>query len=92
MVRAEGDHQGYDTIPLGMLVHPDYFITTCLKPNPILGEFESGAIRGFATSKKTRLLLQIPQQVAAYYQRYLGRIDRETDSCWNASCGLHEEC
>lgn len=78
VVRTD-EEQGYDTIPLGMLVHPDYFITTCLRPNPILGEFERGAIRTFATFKKTRFLFQILQQVSAFYLRYLGRIDRETD-------------
>jgi magnesium transporter len=78
LVRTE-EEQGYDTIPLGMLVHPDYFITTCLRPNPILGEFERGAVRGFATFKKTRFLFQILQQVSAFYLRYLGRIDRETE-------------
>ncbi len=78
LVRA-GDEQGYDTIPLGMLVHPDYFITTCLRPNPILGEFERGTVRTFATFKKTRFLFQILQTISAFYLRYLGRIDRETD-------------
>ena len=62
-----------------MLVHPDYFITTCLRPNPILGEFERDTVRGFATFKKTRFLFQILQQISAFYLRYLGRIDRETD-------------
>ena len=62
-----------------MLVHPDYFITTCLQPNPILGEFERGAVRSFATFKKTRFLLQILLRVSNFYLRYLGRIDRETD-------------
>jgi magnesium transporter len=76
--RTENE-QGYETIPLGMLVHPDYFVTTCLRPNPILGDFERGAIRSFATFKKTRFLFQILQQVSAFYLRYLGRIDRETD-------------
>lgn len=75
----DGDQQGYNTIPLGMLIHPDYFITTCLRPNPILGEFERNAIRGFATYWKTRFLLQILQQVSAFYLKYLGRLDRETD-------------
>lgn len=75
----EDTQQGYETIPLGMLVHPDYFITTCLRPNPILGEFERGSIRGFATFWKTRFLLQILQRVSAFYLRYLQRIDRETD-------------
>jgi len=79
IVVREDEQQGYDTIPLGMLLHPDYFITTCLRPNPILGEFERGAVRGFATFWKTRFLLQILQRIAAFYLRYLGRIDRETD-------------
>jgi magnesium transporter len=62
-----------------MLLHPDFFVTTCLRPNPILGEFERGIIRGFATFWRTRFLLQILQRVAAFYLRYLSRIDRETD-------------
>ncbi|MBN1632005.1 MAG: magnesium transporter CorA family protein [Thermoleophilia bacterium] len=78
LVREE-DQKGYETIPLGMLVHHDYFITTCLRANPILGEFERGTIKGFTTFWKTRFLLQILQQVSAFYLRYLGRIDRETD-------------
>ncbi len=78
LVRTESE-QGYDTIPLGMMVHPDYFVTTCLRANPILGDFERGSIRSFATFKKTRFLFQILQQVSAFYLRYLGRIDRETD-------------
>jgi magnesium transporter len=79
VVVREGDQLGYETIPLGMLLHHDYFITTCLRANPILGEFERGTVRGFATFWKTRFLLQILQRIAAFYLRYLGRIDRETD-------------
>lgn len=75
----EDDQQGYETIPLGILIHSDYIVTTCLRPNPILGEFEHSVIRGFATFWKTRFLLQILQRVAALYQRYLYRIDRETE-------------
>lgn len=79
VVARTEDEQGYDTIPLGMLLHPDYFITTCLRPNPILGEFERGVVRGFSTLKKTRFLLQILLRVSSFYLKYLGRIDRETD-------------
>jgi magnesium transporter len=78
VVRAD-DQLGYETIPLGMLMHHDYLITTCLRTNPILGEFERGTVRGFNTSWKTRFVLQILQRVSAFYLRYLGRIDRETD-------------
>ncbi|NLE74093.1 MAG: magnesium transporter CorA family protein [Actinobacteria bacterium] len=76
--RMAGD-QGYDTIPLGILLHPDFVVTTCLQPNPILGDFERGAVKSFATFKKTRFLLQVLQKVSSYYLRYLKRIDRETD-------------
>lgn len=79
VVEHNDDDRGYDTIPLGMLLHPDYFITTCLRPNPILSEFERGVVKGFATFKKTRFLLQILLRVSSFYLRYLGRIDRETD-------------
>ncbi|MBU2603817.1 MAG: magnesium transporter CorA family protein [Actinobacteria bacterium] len=79
IIERVGGERGYDTIPLGMLLHRDYFITTCLQPNPILGEFERGTVRSFATFKKTRFLLQILLQVSTFYLRYLGRIDRETD-------------
>jgi magnesium transporter len=76
---VEDDERGYSTIPLGMIVHQDYFITICLRVNPILGEFERGGIKGFYTFKKTRFLFQVLQQVSAFYLRYLYRIDRETD-------------
>ncbi len=76
---VEDDERSYATIPLGMIVHPDYFITICLRVNPILGEFERESIRGFFTYKKTRFLFQILQQISVFYLRYLYRIDRETD-------------
>jgi magnesium transporter len=76
---VEDDERSYSTIPLGMIIHPDYFITVCLRVNPILGEFERESIRGFFTFKKTRFLFQILQQISAFYLRYLYRIDRETD-------------
>jgi magnesium transporter len=76
---VEEDERSYATIPLGMIVHPDYFITICLRVNPILGEFERESVRGFFTHKKTRFLFQILQQISAFYLRYLYRIDRETD-------------
>ncbi len=76
---VEDDERSYATIPLGMIVHPEYFITICLRVNPILGEFERENIRTFFTYKKTRFLFQILQQISAFYLRYLYRIDRETD-------------
>lgn len=79
VVERTPSEQGYDTIPLGILLHPDCIVTTCLQPNPILGDFERGAVKGFATTKRTRFLLQVLLRVSSFYLRYLKRIDRETD-------------
>ncbi len=76
---VEDEERSYATIPLGMIIHPDYFVTVCLRVNPILGEFERGNVRGFYTFKKTRFLFQVLKLVSAFYLRYLYRIDRETD-------------
>lgn len=79
VIERSGSDQGYDTIPLGILLHPDCVVTTCLQPNPILGDFERGAVKGFSTLKRTRFLLQVLLRVSSFYLRYLKRIDRETD-------------
>jgi magnesium transporter len=79
VIERTGDEQGYDTIPLGMLILPEHVVTVCLQPNPILGEFERGTVRSFATFKKTRFILQILKEISSFYLRYLGRINRETD-------------
>lgn len=70
----------FDTLPLGMLVVEDsYFITVCLKENPILDEFANRRIKSFFTFKKTRFILQLLYRIATYYLRYLKQINRLTD-------------
>lgn len=70
----------FDTLPLGMLVVEDsYFVTVCLKENPILDEFANQRIKGFFTFKKTRFILQLLYRIATYYLRYLKQINRLND-------------
>lgn len=70
---------GYDTLPLGIIVTADYFITVCLEGNAVLAEFCPENARLFSTFKKTRFLFQILYKSAAYYLRYLKQINRRTD-------------
>ncbi|MGI6092062.1 MAG: magnesium transporter CorA family protein [Veillonellaceae bacterium] len=70
---------GYDTLPLGIIVTADHFITVCLEQNAVLSEFCSENARLFSTFKKTRFLFQILYKSAAYYLRYLKQINRRTD-------------
>jgi magnesium transporter len=75
----ESDSALYDTIPLGIIVTDQYFITVCLEDNPIIQHFIHNKVKGFYTFKKTRFTLQILSVMATYYLRYLRQIDRRTN-------------
>ncbi len=80
ILNSDDETSTFDTIPLGMLVvHDEYFITVCLKENPILNEFANNRMKGFFTFKKTRFILQLLYRISTYYLRYLKQINRKTD-------------
>jgi len=70
---------GYDTLPLGILVSPNFFITVCLEENDVLAEFCEKTARAFWTYKRTRFLFQILHRTATLYLRHLQQINRRTD-------------
>ena len=65
------DVEVFKTIPLGIIVTPDHFITVCLDESHILDRFLSGHVLSFLTHKKTRFCLQIMQEIVAVYLRDL---------------------
>ncbi|MFC3884359.1 magnesium transporter CorA family protein [Bacillus songklensis] len=69
----------YETIPFGIIITPDCFVTVCLEDNPILHHFLNRKVRGFFTYKKTRFALQILNVISMYYLRYLKQINRKTN-------------
>ena len=69
----------YDTLPLGMLITPDYFVTICLENNEVLKAFNNDSARTFSTFKKTRFLFQILYKSATLFLKYLQQINRRTD-------------
>ncbi|MCP8968898.1 magnesium transporter CorA family protein [Ectobacillus ponti] len=78
-VRHDDDgNSTYDTIPIGMIITPDCFITICLEENPIFERFINQRIKGFYTFKKTRFALQLLYIISTYYLRYLKQISRKT--------------
>jgi magnesium transporter len=77
----------YETIPIGMIITDDCFITVSLKETPILGDFYQNKIKGFFTNKKTRFSLQILFSISTYYLRYLKQINKKTDEIER---GLHQ--
>lgn len=80
VINNEDETSTYETVPLGMIVVEDsYFVTVCLKENPIINEFATNRVKGFFTFKKTRFILQLLYRIATNYLRYLKQINRKTD-------------
>ena len=69
----------YDTVPLGIFLTPDFFITVCLEEYEVLYPFISNQLSTFYTYKKTRFLFQILYRTATLFLRYLQQINRRTD-------------
>ncbi len=76
--RSEKDW--YATIPLGIIMGPDYIITVCLEETPILTAFMDGRVRDFHTYMKTRFVLQVLYRNASQYLQYLRIIDKKSDA------------
>ncbi|AFQ42909.1 magnesium transporter CorA family protein [Desulfosporosinus meridiei] len=69
----------YDTIPLGIILTKDHFVTVCLQEVDVLKDFECGKVRGLETYKKTRFLFQILYKSATLYLSFLREIEKKTD-------------
>jgi magnesium transporter len=77
----------YETIPIGMVITNECFITVSLKETSILGDFYNNKIKGFFTNKKNRFALQILFVISSYYLRHLKQINKKTDEIER---GLHQ--
>lgn len=85
--RDEYDRPIYDTIPLGMVITDECFLTVCLKDNPLFHLFMQNKVKQFYTYKKTRFALQILYVTATAYLRYLKQINKISNEIEN---NLHQ--
>ena len=69
----------YDTIPIGIILLNNHVITICNEEIDCITNLSkhAGLIN---TSRKSRLVLQLINNIASFYLRDLGRIGRMTDS------------
>ena len=74
----------YSTIPLGIIITKTNLITVCLEETSIIEDFWNKRTKGFDTTKKARLLLQILYKNAAKYLLYLRQIDKASTQVENA--------
>lgn len=78
ITRTDTAEEHYITLPIGMIVTKDYFVTVCLKPNEILDQFVQNRVKNFFTYMKTRFVLQILYMISTYYLNYLKTINQKT--------------
>ncbi len=75
----EKNNEVFSTLPLGLLVLDDYYITVSSAEIEVLDVFRNNKVRGFFTFKKTRFTFQILYRIATDFLKYLRYIDRKTD-------------
>ncbi len=70
----------YTTLPMGIVLTENYFVTVCRQENCIIREFASGKVRGLSTVKKNRFVLRLMLWAAYKYLSYLREITKVTDT------------
>ncbi|MEJ8546028.1 magnesium transporter CorA family protein [Brevibacillus borstelensis] len=82
--RMSADRQEkISTVPLGIFINDNCFVTVCMEETPILTDFCAGKVKHFHTHMKTRFLLQILHRIADYYLYYLKRINHKRERLEN---------
>ncbi|MCD7876511.1 MAG: magnesium transporter CorA family protein [Cloacibacillus porcorum] len=69
----------YDTIPLGIIITPDYIVTICQEYNDVIQNFSETRFLYFSTFKRTRLLFQILYRSAMLFLKDLRQMTRRSD-------------
>ena len=70
----------FTTIPLGIIITPDYFVTISSKQSAVLDNIASGLIRGIQTRLHTRFLLTILLRIAQRFLVHLRQIEKISSS------------
>lgn len=68
----------FETIPMGIIITDECFITICLKNNHILDSFKYNKVKEFYTFKKTRFTFQILFSIAKDFLKDLRNIDKKS--------------
>ncbi|MBN2149794.1 MAG: magnesium transporter CorA family protein [Anaerolineales bacterium] len=69
----------YSTIPLGIVLTKQYFLTICKYDCGIIQEFASGRVRSLSTAKRNRFILRILLSTANQFLTYLREITKTVD-------------
>jgi len=77
--QGEGSDVPYITVPLGIILTPDYLVTVLGTEDDLVEELASGKVRGLETTKRVRFVLQVLLHTSSRYLSHLRRITRVID-------------
>ncbi len=83
MEEEEGNYYSYTTIPLGVFIKDEYFVTISLKESILIKDFIMGRVKGFDINKRTRFVFQLLYYTSKKYLNYLKQIDRASKRIQN---------
>ncbi len=67
------------TIPLSIIITPNYFVTVSLEKLDFIEDFFTGKIKNFSTRKRSRLLMQIFVRIIRTFIKHLNKIEDEIE-------------
>ncbi len=73
------DEGTYDTLPLGIILTQNGFITVTSKKNKVISSFNKDTAGSFDTRDKTKFLLEILFRSTKFYLRYLNYIYKKSE-------------
>lgn len=77
------DYYTYSTLPFAFISNKKTVVTVCLKESIITQNFMLNRIKGFATWKRTRFLLQLLYATSTKFLQYLRQIDKTSTRIQN---------
>lgn len=73
--QEEGEGQ-YFTLPMGIILTPQYVVTISTRPHQVVSEIASGRVKNVTTHLRTRFLLSLLFRIATGYLAHLRQIDK----------------
>jgi magnesium transporter len=78
--QGEGSDIPFTTVPLGIILTPDYLVTVIGCDTDLIEELGSGRIRGLEPAKRVRFVLQVLLHTSSGYLSQLRRMTRAIDA------------
>ena len=66
----------YSTLPMGIILTPDYVVTISTRPHQVVSEMADGMVKNVTTHLRTRFVLSLFFRIATRYLTYLKQIDK----------------